>query len=583
MIERPEPVDDSQAFICTIKKRPIGSVCRELQTRGIRVMVLVRHPSRFRRLRIAVCAAFCALAVVAPPGAEAAPTQKAQARSFQMPAGDFGTQSPSAGAGVDLPRLIPIGERKLRRIKEQAPPATSELVTLADAPAGPASNGLDAVCNTNVATGFAPSDIHGAAGPSRLVVVTNVDVGVYNASGCGIVSRVSLKTFFATFAPPAAETQFDPRVIYDRQSGRFFLTVESRNSGNTDQYQYVAVSKDSLASSWWLYRFVLSRVTPATLFCKRAAGNFWDYPQAGASSTRWFISANDFGSTVTSGLLSIDKIPSLSGFGITAKCFQNQPSNLSTPLVVDTASTAFFLSPGSGAGSALQRRNVTSTGTTRGSASSDTITAPASVSIPAWTAAPGAPQPNGEKLDTLDGRFQSHSIQSRGFIWNIHTVNVGGNAKVRWYRLSCDAVSCTVLNSPTFQTSSLDRLFNPSLATGSGLPGAPLHITVSRTIPTTAGSGNAAQIQMYGLNNDSSSANWGSVVVGVSAAMFTACNTTSRGACRWGDYSSTSIDPLASGSAWGFNQLISGATQFDWFTRAGKSTLNLPFSPVSGN
>jgi hypothetical protein len=53
-----------------------------------------------------------------------------------------------------------------------------------------------------------------------------------------------------------------------------------------------------------------------------------------------------------------------------------------------------------------------------------------------------------------------------------------------------------------------------------------------------------------------------------------ACNTASpptkpRASCRWGDYSATQIDPSNTGRAWGFNQLVTGTTSFNWNTRAG--------------
>jgi hypothetical protein len=133
-------------------------------------------------------------------------------------------------------------------------------------------------CSINTKTGFAPPDIHGAAGPSRLVVVTNSDIGVYTKPTCTpALAQRPLKTLFrAGFTIPASETLFDPRVLYDQSSGRFLVTVESLNSANTDQFQYFAVSTSSTASAWRVYRFALSQGT--SRFCKLARNSFWDYP-----------------------------------------------------------------------------------------------------------------------------------------------------------------------------------------------------------------------------------------------------------------------------------------------------------------
>ena len=143
-----------------------------------------------------------------------------------MPSGDFASGLAESVARVAPPILSPTPDAELLRLKQLR----------GDVPSGPAADlglapqpfALFAECVTNVATGFAPSDIHGAVAPTRLVVVTNVDIGVYSKATCGIISRVPLRAFFGAFGIPASQTLFDPRVLYDRLSGRCLVTVESR-------------------------------------------------------------------------------------------------------------------------------------------------------------------------------------------------------------------------------------------------------------------------------------------------------------------------------------------------------------------
>ena len=52
---------------------------------------------------------------------------------------------------------------------------------------GGAINSVQTSCQTNSANNYTPSDIHGAAGTTNIVVVTNVLVGVYAKSGCNTV------------------------------------------------------------------------------------------------------------------------------------------------------------------------------------------------------------------------------------------------------------------------------------------------------------------------------------------------------------------------------------------------------------
>ena len=522
----------------------------------------------------------CALAVAAGTSADAdtmtltAPdTMMLTARSYSMPAGDHGVTNYGPVSQVARPpRRIPIGNAALSALKAKAASYPAQLATTLSEvkSAAPSPKGLVGTCTLNSAVGFAPSDVHGAASPSRLVETTNIEVGVYNIAGCGLVSKVPLKTFFGV--TNANETDFDPQTLYIRRYGRWFVTAESENSVNHDQFQYFAVSTDSNATAWRVYTIPLS--SGASKFCKQAVTSFWDYPHAGESYNRISITANDFGASVTGAILSIDEIPTFSGGSVAVKCFAGLPFNLAAPIVLDTSATSNFLSPGSGSGNTITSRVVTATGTASGSAGADTIAVGPSYAITAWTAPPNAPQPNGTTLDSLDGRFQSNSLQSRGFIWNIHTQNNGGRAAIKWFELLTG--SSTVVKSAIFQTSSVDHLFNASITTGSGLQGAPGFINTSRTIPSIPTTGNAAMIEMYGLNNDTTAPNWTFSVAGTSTFQFTGCS-----ACRWGDYSSITVDPTNSGSAWGFNQLVTGTSQFNWTTKAGKVNLNLLSAPVS--
>jgi len=533
-------------------------------------------------------------ALAAPTIVAAASVQTAKSLGvYEMPAGDtFDPATLSVFDNKEIRVRIPMGEDRLLDEKESsssgfmnstgaAPVAIPERRDTNIDIKGEDAQGADAapstvlsptnLCTTNVATGFAPSDIHGAAGPSNLVVVTNVDIGVYNKSTCAIVSRVPLKTLFAGFVDVTNQTLFDPRVLYDRASGRFLVTVESRDNraNNTDQYQYIAVSTSSTASGWHRYRWTLSKGT--SVFCKRASNSFWDYPSAGKSANRWFITANDFPVTggATGAVLVIDKIPTLSGAATSVKCFNNLQSNIAPPIVLDSLTTqSVFLYPRS---TFIGRYNHAAGATV----SADTLVTGANYTVASWAVPPDAVQPNGQKLDSLDGRFQSASIQSRDRIWNIHTIASGTVPVIRWYRLQRSA--STVLSTQTFGSG---HLFNPSFVTGSGIDGAPAFITASRTVPTCSTTTCLAAMMTYSGPN-STATGWLGYVAATSSNQFattdglTSCNNSSRGSCRWGDYSSITVDPNEAGSAWGFNQLINGATQFNWFTRGVKEVYNL--------
>lgn len=512
-----------------------------------------------------------AAAIAASPALSADATLTVTGRSYEMPAGDFATLEPLSAPSEILTR-IPVGDDELRRIK--ALPGEPAGNDPAEAPrvsgAGPPK--ITQECKTNTATGATPPDTHGAVGPNRLVVVTNVNIGIYSRADCSIVSRVSLKTLYgAAFTIPDTETLFDPRVIFDATSQRFLTTVDSRSSVNTDQFQYFAVSKNAKATSWWLYRIALSQ--GSAHFCKGANGTFWDYPSAGKNDKRWFITANDVGGARGNGaILDIDKAPTLDGKPTAIACFRNLEVNIPPPIVLDSNMIAYFLSEKGYATGDSIRRYALHTG---GAILDDKLKRHLSdIPIAHWTAPPDAEQPNGQRLATLDGRFQSATIQLANRLYNVRAINIDGFARWRLYTFSTGG---STISTFTPAVTALAHLFSPSVATG---PASKVFVTFSRTIPSGGDAGKAAIL--IGTGPQSSKAGWNFNLVQTSAGEFSndghgnACNATLRGSCRWGDYSSTQIDPTRPDRAWGFNELITTGTlggpgsQFNWITRAGQ-------------
>jgi hypothetical protein len=391
-----------------------------------------------------------------------------------------------------IPRLSPTPDAELNELKNlmgagNGPDSVAEAV----APSAPlpALSVLNS-CAMNVGAGSAPSDVHGAAGPTNIIEVTNRHIMV-RSKACGLVSSMTLAAFFGGaggFAIPGTQSLFDPRVVYDRINGRCIVTVESRDSGNTDQFLYVASSRTSSCTTWRRIRFALSQ--GASLFCKAAAANFYDFPNVGYNASRLVITANNFstsgGAFSYASLITIDKVALHGTATVFARCFRGGtlPSNM-TPAVVASPGTGsmYILSPGSGSGSSIRRLRLVPQGS--GSGISDNLVNTSSISIPSWTAPPDAPQPNLQKLDTSDGRFSSATKQIGSLIWAVHTINVGGRARWRLYRLSTTGTTSTFTFTPTTSTcANVDHNFNPSLDTNSATAGAAIFVTSTRTCPS---------------------------------------------------------------------------------------------------
>jgi hypothetical protein len=506
-------------------------------------------------------------------------TQFAVGASYQMPAGDF--SAATAAPVRETERRKAAGEEQLRELKAREGSHGDRDATLPHAGTSQGLIGHSVItgasggCKLNAATGYAPSDVHGAVGLANLVEVTNVSIGVYRKSTCALISRVSLTALFSAFHIPRSQTLFDPRVLYDPSVDRFLVTADSDDSTSTDQYQYFAVSTDGSGKSWNVFSFVLSQ--GSSVFCKNDPSDYWDYPSAGSSSTRWFITANDFGNVnATGAILSIDKATSMTAhstnFAVPVLCLNGLAPNVAPPIVTDAGMTAYFLSDGgNGFGSAILSYGLT---VSPDGPLNDTLSDPVSIAVPSWSAAPQAPQPNRQNLDTLDGRFQSASIQTGTSLWNVHTINVNNFARWRLYQFSTATNTATVLATPTTSDcNNCDHLFNPSVAVNSSTA----FLTASRTMPSKGTAGYAGMLIFVGPNSSPwTSTNSSFNRIMTSVTQFTndgfrhSCSRTDIGACRWGDYSATQIDPSSPASAWGFNQLITGSTEFNWTTNAAQ-------------
>jgi hypothetical protein len=513
----------------------------------------------------------------------------AKATAHAVPAGDFRSRIAAPSARRAMPRRIPVGEAALVRLKALAAPATSddggEAVKEAARDGRRGEAWPRGGCDVNLATGFAPADVHGAVGEAALVVVSNADIGVYSRTRCAVVARQSLRAFFAASGAAGTEMLFDPRVIHDRRTGRFFVTAVSRDARNRGQFQYFAVSQDPSGTRYALYRLSLSGRSGAA--CQGSGDAFWDFPNAGANASRWLVTANETGArAAAAAILSIDKAATLAGAPAAVRCFRATVPNIAPPIVLDTSDVATFLSVGSGSGATIRRLNLTAS---PAGPAADALSEAPPVRIPAWTAPPDALQPNGQRLETHDGRFPSASIQSRGLVWNVHAVNIGGFSRIRLYKLAqAAAVTAPLMTFAPFTTRG-EHLFAPSLATASGAFNAPIFITASRTVPAIAAGtkGNAALLMFQGLNSSANPArDWRYDILGTSAGRMTGCGERARGTCRWGDYSATQVDPLASERAFGFGQLVAAVEApdaFDWLARAGGVALDPAVVPGRGD
>jgi cysteine-rich repeat protein len=274
-------------------------------------------------------------------------------------------------------------------------------------------------------TFFFPPDPILAAGPSNLVAMVNGGIALFSKSGVNSAQR-SLESFYN--GPLTGTSPFDPRVLYDPHSGRFFaVTVEGRSS-TASSYVRIAASKSS---------------SPANLFLGSGSGDDWlgvdiradsgsdvdhwaDYPRLGVDQDNLYVTANMF--PVSSGSVHgrvwiVPKAELLAGLAPTVSDFSVSQITVVPALNFDL-STEHMISLGT----------VFTVEDPAGAPSLST----APLSLPAFPfGPPDCPQLGGAApLDTLDTRFL-HAVKRDGSLWVVHTIGSedGARAEVRWYEI----------------------------------------------------------------------------------------------------------------------------------------------------
>lgn len=436
-------------------------------------------------------------------------------------------------------------------------------------------DGEDQTLAANInGTQFFPPDADGAVGVSQFVQTTNVHVTAWDkeaaGGGCPDLSvnpllDIDLNSFFGYLPPtyPNASQLFDSRVVHDDVFGRWVIISEGFPEGGagTPQVQFIAVSQGEDATDSY---FIFSFNTRALLNCGTC---FWDFPQLGYDGQAIILTANVFNPGFTEGhLVFIKKQDLYQGFGPLVCSFSGGLLPSWAPPKVVGGSTATWLAEAAPSGSVLALARFTSTG--------QFCPPPpvfSSVTVPAYTVPISASQPGTtQRLDTLDARFQNRSTQvGDGFLWNTHTTNDSGLPTPRLYRIRLSGPGSPVVEQTIdYFASGSSHDFNPSIAANS-------QNTVAVTWSSTdAGFGINAQVRVGAKTFAGTSIS--QALVFQSSVPLTGNFSSRFGRQRWGDYSSTTIDPTNSGLAWGVNEEIDNpddSTGRSWGTRFFNATI----------
>ena len=412
-----------------------------------------------------------------------------------------------------------------------------------------------------------PSDSTGAVGTTRYMELVNSRFALYSRTN----ALLGQGTLHSLIGANAADNVFDPQVIWDPTTSRFYYASDQITTGGSN---LLAVGFSKTASP-----------TTAADFCKYTIDygtvDFPDYPKLGDTQHFWVLGVNVFSPSFSgSDLLAITKPPAGStcpapaSFGLTVKADVKNANGTAafTPVPAnqtDTSGTGWVVArPASVPATFLTVYKITRNATSGAAV----ISNGSNVAVPSYTVPANAPQ-NGstELIDTSDTRnTQAVSAvdplhSNLVGLWTQHTTAVvgGGRAEVRWYEIN--PVAKTLFQSGKVTSASLfsfngaispdrkalgaTRAFGGNMVMNFNTSSATTFpaIKVVSKIGAAAQSAPAVVITSAGPGND-----------------FT-CPPTNSHPCRWGDYAAATPDPAASATA--ARGVVFGTNQY---TRDGR-------------
>lgn len=428
-------------------------------------------------------------------------------------------------------------------------------------------------------SGFIPPDSMGDIGPTQVLVAVNGRIRVFNRSGTIGALNTTPENFFSSVTSYGIT---DPRVRYDRLSGRWFvLAIDIPNSKKNNNV-VIAVSSGATitdATSFTFHSFQPSSLPPSN------NNTFADYPTLGVDANALYIGANVFSSAFYEGTEGyvVNKSDLLGGT-LTVTAFRNFATpggnGMFTPQGVDNddpaATTGYYVGVDNITHGRLVLRRITNPGGTPSISSDINLTVPTTVDPMGGVVAKDVTT----GLDDLDDRLFAARMH-HGSLWTAHNIEVnssgiasssGNRDGARWYEITDLDTTPTLLQSGT--------LFDPAATN-----------PASYFIPSCAVSGQGHMVLaccVAGVNQyaeiaaterfatDPSGTIQAPAIVQNSSTSYNVGSQTPR---RWGDYSVVSVDPNDDMTFWTFQEYCDATNS--WGVRVIQLKAPAPATPDS--
>lgn len=425
-----------------------------------------------------------------------------------------------------------------------------------------------------------PPDTMGAAGPGHLVSLLNSQFGVFGkTTGLLQSSVVTLEQFWSSLDPAtdnASRFVFDPKILYDTNSGRFIAVTLSVHNDAPPSWIMIAVSSASDPSGpnpWVKVAIRADLDNNAQQFT-----NWADYPGLGVDASNIYVTANMFN---TAGDFQYSKVwvipkdqPLFNGMGgpltwTEIRAPQGFRDSMQPAHTFGAPGTEYFIYEGGNQLFLAHVDNITGTPVwippvvVSGVAPFTSSGTPA---LPVLPVVPQAGNPNG--IDASDTRLLN-AVYRNGFLWTTHHVAVGGKIEVRWYQIN---PSTGAVTSQGPINDSNRGYFYPSIAVNAnndvaiGFSGSSAAEYASAYYTARRSSDPAGVMQPPSLLKNG-------VAPYLKAGITFGGTETDN---RWGDFSATVVDPDDNVTFWTLQEyaespaIVDGSLRSMWGTWWGK-------------
>lgn len=455
--------------------------------------------------------------------------------------------------------VVPIANSGQQTARAPAPPTQQKLTAF------PLMDRRQQVALYGFQQNVEPPDTQLAAGPTYLVEAINSTMSIWSKSGTLVASN-NLNVFFPL---PVGFTFGDPRILYDAESARWFLSgVAFDSSVHSEVFIGVSATSDP-TGAWNKYPLAM------------ANGVLHDQPMTGVSSDKVVISWNDFaGNSLSTAIFSgvetwvLQKSDLLAGvavplhfaFGPDATRYRIVPAQSLTPtttqwLVYDNADCVVLVCTKGGPTVGV----VAITGTP---ANNNVVATEHDPAIRPTTTPPNPRQPSGMSVDkAIDDRFLS-TVWQNGTLWvsgNDACMPAGDSAMrscMRLVAISTNGASPTVAQDFDGGSSGADFYYPAVTVNRSGDLFIAYSVSSSSIYPTAA----AVDIRAATPGTFEN-------------AITLASGLGSYSGTRWGDYSAAAPDPSVPGAVWVTAEYQASASDpGDWGTATVRVTIQTPLS-----